>query len=454
MTMKTTMLTKREFLQRAGAGLALPWLESLTPAFGGPAVAGTRPKAARCVFIHIPFGVNMWRWFPKAFEPGADLGSTLAPLRHLADRVTVFSGLRQKNSGGHGESGLFLTGNPNFSGGKLYLTGNTISVDQHIAAARGRETSIPSLVLSVAGGQDTISWDASGTAMFGLCDLPLIYEKLFGSPEVLARGQRHQSILNVVGGDIRRLSQDLGKEDQRRLSQYADAIASVDAQLVRDRKYYQEEAKKFTATASGLSLNANKLDNIGREAYIDTLYDLAVLALQSDRTRIISIESPFSQGTALFTHYPDLFPKGTKMQQGWHGSGHNLSPKNEADTPMDAEYLANIDRYWVGKLARFLDRLAAIDHDGASLLDHTVVLFGSGMSWGNHNPDHLPLLIAGGTKLGIKHKGHVGYNDHAPADAKRPATNASDLLRTISEVCGVPAAGFGNSTRVIGELLA
>ncbi len=448
------MLTKREFLQSAGAGLALPWLESLTPAFGGTVAPGAKTKAARCVFIHIPFGVNMWRWFPKAFGPRADLGSTLAPLQHLLDRVTVFSGLRQKNAGGHGESGLFLTGNPHFDGGKLKLTGNTISVDQHIAAARGHETSIPSLVLSVAGGQDTISWDASGTALYGLCDLPLIYEKLFGSPQVLARGQRHQSILDVIGGKMQRVSEHLGKEDRRRLSQYADAIASVDAQLVRDRKYYETEAQKFTATAPGLALNANKLDTIGREAYIDTLYDLAALALQSDRTRIISIESPFSQGVAIFNHYPALLPKGVTGRMIWHDSGHNLSVKNEADTPQHAEYLANIDRYWVGKLARFLDRLAAIDHDGASLLDHTVVMFGSGMSWGNHNPDHLPLLIAGGSKLGIKHLGHVGYNDHAPADEPRPKTNASDLLRTISEVCGVPAAGFGDSTRVIDELLA
>lgn len=447
------MLNKREFLQLTGAGLALPWLELLQPAFGGERRGDTNVKAARCVFIHIPFGVNMWRWFPKEFGPGVDLGATLAPLQHLVDRVTVFSGLRQKNSGGHGESGLFLTGNPHFSGGKLTLTGNTISVDQHIAAARGHETSIASLVLSVAGGQDTISWDARGTAMYGLCDLPLIYEKLFGSPEVLARGQRHQSILNVVGGKMRRVSQHLGKEDQRRLGQYTDAIASVDAQLVRDRKYYEGEAKKYTATAPGLALNANKLDNIGREAYIDTLYDLAALALQSDRTRIITIESPFSQGTSIFNYYPALLPKGSKGQMIWHGSGHSLSVKNEADTPQHAEYLANIDRYWVGKLARFLDRLAAIDHDGASLLDHTVVMFGSGMSWGNHNPDHLPLLIAGGSKLGIKHLGHVGYNDHAPADAQRPKTNVSDLLRTISEACGVPAAGFGDSTRVIDELL-
>lgn len=449
-----TMLTKRDFLQCAGAGLTLPWLESLAPALGGTGAADTKARPARCVFIHIPFGVNMWRWFPKAFGPGADLGPTLAPLQHLVDRVTVFSGLRHKNAGGHGESGLFLTGNPNFNGGKLSLTGNTISVDQHIAAARGHETSIPSLVLSMAGGSDTISWDARGTALHGLCDLPLIYEKLFGSPEVLARSERHRSILDVVGGDMHRLTRDLGREDARRLSQYADAIASVDAQLVRDRKYYEEEAQKFTATAPGLALNANKLDNLGREAYIDTLYDLAALALQSDRTRIISMESPFSQRIHAFDVYTDLLPKGLKGDGGWHGNGHNLSTKNEAYTPFPAEYLANIDRYWVGKLARFLDRLAAIDHDGASLLDHTVVLFGSGMSWGNHNPDQLPLLIAGGSKLGIRHQGHVGYNDRAPADAQRPATNASDLLRTISEVCGVPAPGFGSSTRVIDELLA
>ena len=448
------MLTKRDFLRCAGTGLALPWLESLAPALGGTVAADAKARPARCVFIHIPFGVNMWRWFPKAFGPGADLGPTLAPLQHLVDKVTVFSGLRLKNSGGHGESGLFLTGNPNFSGGKLPLTGNTISVDQHIAAARGHETSIPSLVLSVAGGQDTISWDARGTAMYGMCDLPLIYEKLFGSPQVLARGQRHRSILDVVGGKMQRVSQHLGKEDQRRLSQYADAIASVDAQLVRDRAYYEGEALKFAATAPGLALNANKLDNIGREAYIDTLYDLAVLALQSDRTRIISMESPFSQRVQAFNVYSDLLPKGLKGDSGWHGSGHSLSAKNEADTPFQAEYLANIDRYWVGKLARFLDRLAAIDHEGASLLDHTVVMFGSGMSWGNHNHDHLPLLIAGGSKLGIRHQGHVGYNEHAPADAQRPKTNASDLLRTISEVCGVPAPGFGDSTRVIDELLA
>ncbi|QDU96558.1 DUF1552 domain-containing protein [Lignipirellula cremea] len=447
------MLNKREFLQLTGAGLALPWLELLQPAFGGERQGGTNVKAARCVFIHIPFGVNMWRWFPKEFGPGVDLGPTLAPLQHRADQVTVFSGLRHKNAGGHGESGLFLTGNPNYSGGKLPLTGNTISIDQHIAAACGRETSIPSLVLSMAGGPDTISWDARGTAMYGLCDLPLIYEKLFGSAEVLARGKRHQSILNVVAGDMQRLSQNLGREDARRLSQYADAIASVDAQLVRDRKYYQEEAQEFTTTAPGLSLNANKLDNLGREAYVDTLYDLAALALQSDRTRVITIESPFSQRVSAFDHYPELFPKGMKVAQGWHGSGHNLSQKNEADTPIPAEYLANIDRYWVSKLARFLDRLAGIDHDGATLLDHTVVMFGSGMSWGNHMPDQLPLLIAGGSALGIKHQGHIGYNDRDPHGKHLPKSNASDLLRTISEVCGVPAEGFGESVRVLDELL-
>ncbi|MBL8796464.1 MAG: DUF1552 domain-containing protein [Planctomycetia bacterium] len=443
-------ISKREFMKLTGCGLGLPWLESLQPLLG--AAAG--PKPARCVFIHVPYGVNMWRWFPKQFGPGAHFGETLAPIRHLADQVTVFSGLRHKNAGAHGESGLWLTGNKAYNGGKSDKTGNTISIDQHIARSRGSETGIPSLVLSVAGGQDTISWDAKGTAMYGLCDLPQIYEMLFGSPNAVARTQRHQSVLELVGRDLGKFQQGLGREDARRLGQYADAISTTDAQLRRDREYYRNGASEFTATAPGLSLSANKLDNIGRDAYVNTLYDLAALALHGDRTRIITIESPFNHAAPVFAHYPDLFPDGKKMDAGWHGCGHQLSQKNEADTPLQAQYLANIDRYWVSKLARFLDRLNSISHEGGTLLDHTIVMYGSGMSWGNHLPDQLPLLIAGGKALGIKHKAHVGYNDRDPAAKDLPKSNASDLLRTISEACGVSAKGFGESTRTLEEILA
>lgn len=437
------MPTRRRFLAAAGCCLSLPWLEALEPVLPA-AKPGARP--ARCVFIHIPYGVNMWRRFPTGFGKQADLGGVLAPLHAHRDRLTVFSGLVQKGSGGHGETNFFLTGRSEV---KIKISGHAISIDQHIALARGHETGLPSLVLSMAGGSHSVSYDRKGSKIHGLCDLPLIYERLFGSPRALAAATGQSSVLGALGPQLQGLVQGLGREDARRLSQYTDALASVDAQLARDRDYFQSGARSFTRP--GMELAADKANAIGREAYIDSLYDLAVLALQSDRTRIITIESPFSDQLEIFNRYPALIPPGAPKDMAWHASGHKLSEKREADTPHDAAFLANIDRYWAGKLARFLDALQGIEHEGGTLLDHTVVLFGSGMSWGNHLPDHLPLLIAGGSALGIRHHGHLGFNTFAAAGGK-PA-NHSDLLRTLGEICGVPAPGFGDSTRVLDELL-
>lgn len=440
------MFHRRQFLAAAGCLLPLPWLEALA--------SGNRERAARCVFIHIPLGANMWNWFPRTLGANPELSWSLAPLAPHIDNVTIFSGLHYTGRGfAHAESSYFLTGNPNVDG--PLLSGNTISVDQHIARARGHETGLPSLELSVAGGNHTACYDANGARMYGLCDLRAIYERLFGTPTAIADAQRRQSILDVVGRRLRDRTSTLGREDLRRLNQYSDAVATVERQLARDHAYYVETGKRYAATAPGLALDADKLNNVGREAYIDTLYDLAVLALQGDRTRIVTIESPWnSSSEGVFEYYPDLKPRDLPDRIGWHLAGHNLNIRDESQTPLESEYLRKIDRYWVGKLARFLDRLASIEHQGGTLLDHTLVMYGSGMAWGNHTRDHLPVLIAGGRALGIRHRGHLAYNERAQRDAAPPASHLGDLLRTVSEVCGVPARGFGASRRVLDEILA
>ena len=349
-------------MRASGVCLALPWLERFAAANEAAAAPG------RAVFICVPNGVNMWEWHPAKTGENYELTPPLKNLAGLRQRFTVFSGLQHKVQPGHGELGLWLTANANYTAGKGAVTQSTISIDQHIAETVGRQTRWPSMVVGATGGRRTISFDRQG-------------EPVQADPYVPA--------------------------------DYAE--------------------------------------------YIDTMFELIYLALRTDSTRVVSFATTESEGGGPLKSLPC---------GNWHGIGHNTNDEPPDRKPKEYAILSEYDAWWTARLAKFLERLRTTEgnHD---LLRSTAVLYGSGMSWpATHRAHNLPLLLAGGEGLGFAQGRHLAFNgqqkvipndnrEHLTSPKLGPdAVSMSDLLRTISEQMGVVAKGFGESRRVLTELLA
>ncbi len=276
--------------------------------------------------------------------------------------------MQHKVQPGHGELGVWLTANANYTAGKGAVTQSTISIDQHIAETVGRQTRWPSMVVGATGGRRTISFDRQG-------------EPVLADPYVPA--------------------------------DYAE--------------------------------------------YIDTMFELIYLALRTDSTRVVSFATTESEGGGPLKSLPC---------GNWHGTGHNTNDEPPDRKPKEYAILSEYDAWWTARLAKFLERLRTTEgnHD---LLRSTAVLYGSGMSWpATHRAHNLPLLLAGGEGLGFAQGRHLAFNgqqkvipndnrEHLTSPKLGPdAVSMSDLLRTISEQMGVVAKGFGESRRVLTELLA
>lgn len=435
---------RRRFLQAAGVSLALPYLEAMA--------RDASPRPGRTVFFFVPNGVNMWEWHPR--EVGADYNLTFAlePLAPFRRELTVFSGLQHFGAGGgHQEAGIWLTGNDRYRGGKHHVAPNTISIDQHIARRVGTHTRIPNLVLSSMGGTNTISFNAAGQAVSADANLRGVFEDLFGSPNVVRLLERRGSVLDAVREETVDLRRDLGRLDRQRLDQYLESVHDVERRVRRDLRWVQTDRPAVDDRAFALDADPYRAET--QSEYIRTMLDLMALALETDSTRVIAFLGTCSEGVGSLKVYSEF---GT---QNWHGVGHNTNDLPLADKPREYAFLRQVDRWWADHLARFLRKLGDAREGEDSLLERTAVLFGSGMSWpASHGPHNLPLLLAGGSKLGIRHGRHLRVNAQLtnPRGARLApgCVSVSDLLRTISERVGVPAEGFGQSTRVIDELIA
>lgn len=446
------ILSRRRLLSAAGVSLALPWLEALDPpaeALDPPAAPAGPP--GRAIFFMVSSGVNMWRWVPPEVGKGCKLGPTLSVLEPFRDELTVLSGLCHYKGagGGHYEVGAWLTGNPNFRSAQGPVEPNTLSIDQHIAGAIGDRTRLPCLVLSAPGGSVTTSFDAKGAYVSAENDLRRLFSELFGSADVLALLDRRASVLDLVGAQAKALSGRLGRHDRQRFDEYLASVRDVERRIQADKDYFA--SKPLAPANAELALDADPAAR--RAEYWRTMMDLVALALRNDQTRVVSILSAGSQH--------DFYGTWNEFGGGTHHSAiHDAGTDREEAKPKPFAFVAAHDQWWLRHLTRMLDNLAAVKEGADSLLARTMVLYGSGMSW-NHNNNNLPLVLAGGSRLGIRHGHHLRFNPHrdavgmiAKGAAKADDTTMSDVLRTISERLGVPAAGFGGSTRAVGELLA
>jgi hypothetical protein len=436
-------LPRRTFLRGMGTALALPLLDAMVPALSAMA---TTPAAGvrRMGFIYMPNGVamnfkgvNYWR--PKGEGADFEFSQILKPLEGFRDRLTVFSGLTQHQAdvlddGANGDhtrgTSSWLTGvHPRHTEGADIRNG--ISADQIAANELGKDTSLPSLELSIdlsylAGNcengyscvyMNTLSWSSPTTPNPTENNPRVVFERLFGdggtSAARLAQARENKSILDSVNDDLRRLLKTLGPSDQTAVTDYVDAVREVERRI--------ESAERSAATSVLPDLERpmgipNRFDE-----HVTVMYDMMSLAFQADITRVVT----FMLGRELnFRTYPEI-----GITEGHHGLSHHGDDANKL-----AKY-ATLGTYQAQLFAKFLDKLRATADGDGTLLDHSMLLYGASLSNPNlHAHMDLPLLVAGG---GLKGGRHLVY------PIETPMTN---LLLTMLDRSGIRADKLGDST--------
>ena len=399
--------TRRRFLQGVGAVIALPALPSLLPLRGLAAEtttvgAATTAAPVRMAFVTFPNGCNLDHWWPTGEGAAFELNKTMAPLESVKRYIQVISGLDHLNAepgpdgaGDHARANAtLLTGvrARKTAGADIQLG---VSVDQAAAERIGRHTRFPSLELTSdperqAKGCDSgyacayqynVSWRSAVTPMPPESNPRLLFERLFGEGAKGQRGQAFQarqqtqrSILDFVLDDARSLRRKLGDRDDRKLDEYFTSIREIEQRI--------EHAEAFGAVPDPtIDTPAGIPPEVGD--HMDLMYDLMVLAFQTDSTRI---------ATMMLGHDGDNRPY---PQLGVADGHHNISHHQEK--PDLLEKIARIDRHHVEHFARFLEKLnAARDVDGRSILENSLIVYAGGNADPNrHSHTNLPVILAG-----------------------------------------------------------
>ena len=455
-------IARRTFLRGAGAALGLPLLDAMGRVLAEAsalAAASARPATTvkppvRMACIYFPNGVWEKSWFPATPGPDYEMPFALAPLAAYRDRLLVFSGLdKQHSHGGDGhyaKTANFLTGLPvrKTTGKDLSVGG--LSIDQLCAQQLGRFTPLPSLELGidpVISGIDTnvgytrlygsyISWRSPSIPVAREINPRLAYERLFGvrraagqqTPAEQRRAADNQVLLDLVLDDARTLRGRLGRDDQFKLDEYLDAVREVEQRLAFFSRPDPREWHPPTAPEEH-HLAAPKGAPGDHQEHVRLMLDLIALAFWTDTTRL---------STLMFAN--DVSGKNfAALIPGVNGGHHELS--HHQDQAEKYEPYAKINRWHSAQLAYLLDKLAAIREGESSLLDNSMILFGSSMSDGNrHDPSNLPVLLAG------RAGGTIQSGRHLPSPKGTPLCN---LYVSMLGRMGVPVERFGDSTEAM-----
>ena len=427
-------LSRRTVLRGLGATIALPFLDAMVPAFSRRAIAAAKAPH-RFQTFYVPNGMAMQYWTPKGDGGAFELSPILEPLKTYRDRMLVLSGLKANWNYIHaGASGSFLTGTTRGGRNEIEIIAD-VSVDQLLARQFAKDTQVASLELSMdmpanAGActgilscayTHTISWKSPTQPLPMEYNPRSVFEKLFGdsgSTERRARETRlhqHRSILDSVNEKLTGLRRDLGPGDQRRLDEYTESVRDVERRVQR-----AEEQKDLELPAMDQPLGVPPVF----EDHLALMYDLQVLAFQSDLTRVVSFMISKEQSAR---PYPQI---------GIPEAHHPLS--HHGDDPALIERMSKINTYHTELFARYLGRLQKIEEGDGTLLDHTTILYGSGISNSNaHSGDNLPLMLVGGGAGTWKGGRHLAYTD---------APSMANLLVTVMDKLGVPVDHVGGST--------
>jgi uncharacterized protein DUF1552 len=439
-------LPRRTFLKGMGAAIALPLLDAMTPAFATTTRAATRPT--RLAFTYVPNGITMPDWTPAGEGAAFEFSRVMKPLERFREDLVVLSGLGHHNGqalgdgpGDHARAAAsYLTGvHPRKTAGADIQNG--ISVDQVAAQALGAETRFPSLELGcddsrTVGNCDSgyscaytnsLAWRGPATPMPPETNPRLVFERLFGDidtsvpPEVRARRLMYRrSILDLVGERTSRLVRDLGATDRRKLDEYLSSIRDVELRI-----------QKAEQDTTGLVPTIDKPSGVPvlYADYVNLMFDLQLIAFQTDSTRIVTMM--MGREGSMRT-YPEI---------GVPDPHHPLT--HHRGNPEWIERVTKVNTHHMELFAGFLEKMKNTPDGDGSLLDHSIVVYGSGLSDGNrHTHEDLPVLIAG-------HGGDFVLGRHVVYAKGTPMTN---FYLTLLDRLGVQQEAIGDSTGKIEHL--
>ena len=436
-------LPRRTFLRGVGATLALPLLDAMVPSMTALAKTAAEP-VRRLGFIYIPMGCDITRWVPRSTDGTLRmLSPTLQPLEPFVDQLTVVGNMELKNA----YPGTHATSNAAFlSAAKAKWTESTdyylgTSADQIAAQQIGRETVLPSLelamdLLQTVGQcdngyacvyQNNLSWSSPTTPLPAEAHPRIVFERLFGeggSPaDRRAALKRRASLLDWVRDDIARLQNTLGPDDRKRVDQYLDSIREVERRV---QKAEHGDGDQLPDLDRPVGVPASYAD------HAKLMFDLQALAMQGDVTRVITFQ--LARETSTRT-YPEI---------GVPDPHHPLT--HHGNNPEKIARMAKINEFHVSLFAYYLEKLRSTPDGSGTLLDHSVVLYGSGMGNPNvHDHVNLPIVVAGGGAGRMKGGRHITYAEPTPL---------ANLHLTLLEKVGVRLDKFADSEGTITELLA
>ena len=435
-------LSRRAVLRGGGAAIALPLLDSMIPAGTALAQTAAQPQS-RLGCIYIPHGATMDKWTPAGEGTAFEFSEILEPLAAFRDRLCIVSDLAHapvapwsgEDTGGAENhvraAAVFLSGAHPVKGDHA-LVGQTL--DQAAAAHVGQDTPLPSIELSIepvglncdagftCAYRNTLSWKSPTLPLPMENNPQLVFERLFGDGSTDAerseRREQAKSLLDSVRQQTASLGRELPAADRTRLNDYLEEVREI------ERRVHLVDSKlsvDLDLPPAPFGVPANF------EAHLELMFDLQVLAYKAEITRISTL--------MLARENSNAFYPGSGVREGFHNASHHSNERKNMDQ------FAVINRYHVAMFAKFLEKLAATPDGDGSLLDHSMILYGSSLSDGNeHNFDPLPILLAGGASGRLQGGRHLRYAAHTPM---------SNLMLSMLDKLGVHETAFGDSTGLL-----
>lgn len=468
---KPWRISRRTLLRGTGAAVALPWLDSMTPAWakadsGGPPV--------RLAFFYVPNGVNMAQWRPADEGELGELPTTLRALEPVKDRVLVLSDLAAdhcdgKSAGHEPAGGGFLVGAKCKHSEEPEVGG--VSVDQVAAREVGLQTPIDSLALGIDPGHrgdhgysgtylSHISWRSKTTPAALELSPKELFDRLFrGKPlrqpdwskpaeeskASLAESSVEKSVLDLVREDTRTMQRQLGFGDRRKLEEYLEGLRSIEKQIAlasSDAGSHHEEAFRDATPLGGhgdddddlqfadiIIPNGRGIPSVYAD-HVNLMLDIMTLAFQTDTTRLATFMFSYEKSGRA---YPEIDARGSHHSTSHHGSKEeNLSQLNR------------INSHHMDLFARMLVRMSQIKEGESTLLDNVMICYGAGISDGNkHNHDNLPIVVAGGAGGSLRGGRHIAYGKKTPL---------CNLYVDMLQRAGIDRDKFGDSTGRLDRL--
>ena len=433
-------LSRRTFLRGTGVTLALPLLESMVPAATALAQSAARPKT-RMGCIYIPHGATMDKWTPVGEGSAFQFSEILQPLEPFRDRLLVLSDLAHapvapwsgEDTGGAENhvraAAVFLSGAHPVKKNEAFVGA---TVDQIAAQRVGQDTPLPSIELSIeplnlscgdagftCAYRNTLAWKSATLPLPMEHNPQIVFERLFGDGSTDAQRQERRaqarSLLDSIREQVPGLEKDLPPGDRRRLRNYLEEVREIERRV---EQFDATLARSVDLPDAPMGIPADF------ESHLKLLFDLQVLAYQTEITRISTLMLARENSNTVYA--------ATGVRDGFHNASHHSNERKNMDQ------FAVINRYHVSMLAYFLERLQATPDGDGTLLDHSMILYGSSLSDGNeHNFDPLPVVLAGGGSGAIRGGRHLRH---------APKTPMSNLLLAMLHAMGARVDAIGDST--------